>query len=109
MVEISSHNEKSLWMGCLLITDGAVKFTQCLVSIVIVTAGRDVDCNKQDGRKLPRWIERLAFDDHKLHKGSTMSANHHSVLTPSIPDVNTDLSAAGFTSFDDGSVCSVAS
>ena len=53
VVEIFTHDEKSLCMGCLLITDGAVQFTQCLVSIVVVTAWRDVDCNKQDGRKLP--------------------------------------------------------
>ena len=37
-----------LWsqhMGCLLVTDGAVQFTQCLLSIIVVAAGRDVDCN----------------------------------------------------------------
>jgi len=47
MVEITSHDEESLWMGSLLITDGTVQFTQCLVSIVVVAAGRKL--------QLARW------------------------------------------------------
>ncbi len=50
MIEVSSQDEKSIWVGCLLLTDVLVEFIQCLTPVVVVVvAGRDVYNNEQYG------------------------------------------------------------
>ncbi len=56
MVKIPSQDEKSIWVGCLLLTDVLVQIIQCLTPVVVVGAGRDVYSNKQYGCIFPRNI-----------------------------------------------------
>uniref|UniRef100_A0A3P9C563 Rab3 GTPase-activating protein catalytic subunit n=1 Tax=Maylandia zebra TaxID=106582 RepID=A0A3P9C563_9CICH len=43
MIEIPSQDEKSIRMGCLLLTDVLVQFIQCLIPVVDIGGGRDIE------------------------------------------------------------------
>lgn len=65
MVEISSQDEESIRVACLLLTDMLIKFIQSLPPVG-GRAGRDVYCYQQYGIKFPRQVEWPAFNNHKL-------------------------------------------
>ena len=68
MVKITSNNQKTVGVGCLLTADGLVEFTQCFIPIGVVGSGGDINSDQQDRRKFPRQIERPALDNNELHK-----------------------------------------
>lgn len=49
MIQIAHQDEKSIWVGLLLLTDMLIHFIQCLIPIVVNGAGRDINSNKQYG------------------------------------------------------------
>ncbi len=52
MIKVSSQDEKSIWVGCLLLTDVLVQIIQCLTPVV-VGVRRDVYSNEKNGCILP--------------------------------------------------------
>lgn len=42
MMKITSKDDKSIWMRCLLLTDGLIQFTQCLSFCSAVIGWRDL-------------------------------------------------------------------
>ncbi len=53
MIEVSSQDEKSIWVGFLLLTDVLVQFIQCHTPVV-VGVGRDVYSSEHYGCILSR-------------------------------------------------------
>ncbi len=54
---------------CLLFTDGAIQFTKRVLS---VCTQWNVNCDNNNGRELPRQIERSTLHKHKLHQRWTV-------------------------------------
>ncbi len=64
-VEVTGYDEKAVRVICLLFTDGAIQFTKRVLS---VCTWWNVNCDNNNGRELPRQIERLTLHKHKLHQ-----------------------------------------
>ena len=43
MIKISSEDGESIWVCCLLFTDGLIQFTKCCILVTAVGDGRDVN------------------------------------------------------------------
>lgn len=67
VVKITSQDEESVWVYSLLLTDGMIQFTECFVPIVVVSAGWNVNSDKQDHCEFPRNVKGSALIDYKLH------------------------------------------
>ncbi len=69
MIKVSSQDEKSIWVGCLLLTDVLVQIIQCLTPVV-VGVGRDVYSNEKNGCIFPgcklAWESQLTVVAFKL-------------------------------------------
>lgn len=91
MVEISSKNEKSVWVGCLLLTDGMVQFIECLISVVVIGARRYVYNYQRNV-----W--------HLTILNSTSGEKCSETTTTCITGVTADSTATSLTSLFQGSV-----
>ncbi len=65
MVEVTGDDEKAVGVIGLLFADGAVQFTKRVLSVC--TLG-NVHSDNNNGRELPRQIERSTLHNHKLHQ-----------------------------------------
>ncbi len=97
--------EKAVGVICLLFTDGAIQFTKHVLS---VCTRWNVNCDNNNGRELPRQIERSTLHKHKLHQRWTVFWYYHSIVTPFFVDINTQATTAALTRKCCVSVCSVA-
>ena len=68
MIEVSCKDDESVWVCCLLLTDGLIKFIQRCTSIAVVASWGYVSGNQQDRTYLPGQVERATLHDHELRQ-----------------------------------------
>lgn len=61
MIKISCEDDETIWVCCLLFTDGLVQFIQCRISIAAVVSWGYISSNQQNRTYLPGQVRRLVM------------------------------------------------